>query len=164
MKVGTRCIVITVIFGYAAPAAAQQLDPVGLCYRFDRAWFEWFYWDAASESLHADSADTLLLAADEHEGALALRPGRARRIRPIGLDTLRDLAADWLAYSYWQPTAADTIEVAWWEGFQGPLFRLHVAGDTLRGTVVYATDEVIEGAEPPGPVPALARRVPCPER
>jgi hypothetical protein len=69
----------------------------------------------------------------------------------------------WLERSYWIPRGGDSITVAWREGHYGPVFRMQVAGDTLRGIVAHTTDAYIEGRGRPRPQPAHAVRVSCPD-
>jgi hypothetical protein len=72
-------------------------------------------------------------------------------------------------WGYWRPLPGDSIEVSWFSGFHGPLFRLAVRGDTLRGMVVHRTDILARDSvtgipSQPAPVPAIAWRVACARR
>jgi predicted peptidase len=86
----------------------------------------------------------------------------AWRLVPATLQPTRLLVGRWLENSYWRSLPGDSIQAIWREGFYGPIFRMHVDGDTLRGTVLQTTDVFIEGRPRPQPQPVTAVRVRCP--
>ena len=61
-------------------------------------------------------------------------------------------------FSGWKYVAGDSVEVAWRNGFYGPVFRGEMRGDSLLGYVRHTTDD---GLEPPAEQ-TRALRVTCP--
>ena len=145
----------------AGEASSQEPDVGGRCYEFDRPYFSWSYGGRES-GVQKDSADTLLLDSARHAGPAFLRPEVAWQVRPTTLGEHNRPGAPWLERSYWIPMDGDSIRVVWREGHYGPVFRLEVIEDTLRGVVVQTTDAYIEGRPRPQPQRASAVRVPCP--
>ena len=59
----------------------------------------------------------------------------------------------------WRPLAGDSVEVSWWDGYNGPIMRLRRDGQQLRGRVQHGT-HVSDAPGARGTV--TATRVPCP--
>jgi hypothetical protein len=71
-------------------------------------------------------------------------------------------------FAFWERVGPDSVQVAWSTGFWGTVLRMHVDGDTLRGTVSSWTDVLYVNADG-SPLPAVhaeavAHRRHCPDR
>jgi hypothetical protein len=86
-------------------------------------------------------------------------PPDARALVPPTMQVDSATARRWLRSSYWREVVADSLEIVWRNGLYGPVFRMLVRGDSLRGRVRFTTD--IVGGEPP-PQDAAAMQVSCP--
>jgi hypothetical protein len=147
----------------AAVAEAQTIASVAGCYRFDRHYFGFITsYDQNTGRYTADSTavmrlfpgrDTLHADTLTHGGGLRVMP------IPFGADTAT--RRRWHNLSSWQLTPSGDINISWFSGFFGPLFRFKATGDTLRGTVLHRTDVIVAG-QSPVPVSASAVRTLCP--
>jgi hypothetical protein len=114
-----------------------------------------------------------------------LRPGRDARLERVPADTpatphrlvpvftlpevTRHDAAGRVPYQrwgYWRPLPSDSMELSWYDGFHGPLFRVAIRGDSLLGTVMHRSDvmrrdSVTGRIVRPPLLPARAVRVAC---
>lgn len=155
-------LLATVLLGQAcasAPAAPPARDPAG-CYRFDSAYFPVIGRHPQTGALVSlRTADLALLPASPPPDA-APHPQAPYAVRPIPFTVDTFTARRWAARSGWTPMGPDSVQVTWRNGLFGPVFRLAVRGDSLRGTVVHTTDVV---GPPVRRGAAAAIRVSCPD-
>jgi hypothetical protein len=142
----------------AGAATAQDTTALSGCYRFDRAYFAWVGRAPGGSAVVTDSTRVLRLSARASVRRLP-RGGPLLEVQPIPFVADSFTTHRWLDPSHWSFAAPDTVNVVWSNGLYGPVFRLAVAGDTLRGQVRFTTDVV--GGEPP-PERAWAVRAACP--
>ena len=153
-------IVIALGTVLSANTQAQTKSAVGGCYRFDRAYFGWVGRPPGGGNVVIDSARLIRLDSTSHPRPHGTWPPvDARVVRVPSMLVGPSTTSEWLNMSFWRVTPPDGVELQWRNGLYGPVFRLVVAGDSLRGQVRFTTDVV--GAEPP-PARAVAVRVPCP--
>lgn len=141
----------------AQTADAQDTSAVVGCYQFDRAYFGWVGRRPNERAVVRDSAQVLRLTRESTDHVLVR--GRVMDVLPIPFAADSATARRWLRPSHWGFVDRRTINVVWRNGLYGPVFRLSLEGDTLRGQVRFTTDVV--GAEPP-PERAWAVRIACP--
>ena len=65
----------------------------------------------------------------------------------------------WLGMSFWRPLSADSVEIHWRNGLYGPVMRLSIRGDSLRGRTLFTTDVI---GDDPLWEPAVGVRIGCP--
>ena len=153
-----RPIILAAIIGPAwRSSRAQDARTVSGCYRFDRAYFSWVGRRPAGRAVVRDSTAIVRLS-DTTALRHVLVSGRVLDLEPLPFIADSSTRQEWLAPSHWRLDAG-VADVVWRNGLYGPVFRLSVHGDTLRGTVRFTTD--VAGAEPPSQ-PAWAVRLPCP--
>jgi hypothetical protein len=139
-------------------AAAQDTTALSGCYRFDRAYFKWVGRAPGKSAVVRDSTRDLRLFGRSGMTHWLVN-GPALDVQPIPFVADSFTTLRWLGPSHWSISAPYTVNIVWRNGLYGPVFRLAVAGDTLRGQVRFTTD--VDGAEPP-PEQAWAVRVACP--
>lgn len=142
----------------AASAQAQDTAAVSGCYSFDRAYFQWVGRRPGESAVVTDSTSVIRLSSGSEIKHQLVR-GPVLDVFPIPFAADSRTVERWLSPSNWTFENANTVNVVWRNGLYGPVFRLNVRGDTLRGQVRFTTD--VAGAEPP-PEPALALKVACP--
>jgi hypothetical protein len=137
--------------------AAQNVRAISGCYRFDRPWFSWVGRRPGDSTVVNDSTAVVRLS-----GTTALNhqliTGPVLDLQPLPFRADSVTRHDWLLPSGWKLDRG-FVAVVWRNGRYGPVFRLGIRGDTLRGTVRFTTD--VAGAERP-PQPASAVRISCP--
>lgn len=138
--------------------SAQDARAVSGCYRFDRAYFSWVGRRPAARAVVQDSTAIVRLS-DTTALRHVLVSGRVLDLEPLPFVADSSTRRAWLGPSHWRLDAG-VADVVWRNGLYGPVFRLSVHDDTLRGTVRFTTD--VAGAEPT-PQPAWAVRIPCPQ-
>jgi hypothetical protein len=143
----------------AGELAAQDTARVSGCYRFDRAYFKWVGRRPGDATVIRDSADVLRLSPQGLVRHRLLDRSSMLDVHPIPFDADSLTAYRWLGVSHWTFVDSSTLNIAWRNGFYGPVFRLVVSGDSLHGRVRFTTD--IAGAEPASE-PASAMRIECP--
>ena len=141
------------------PAHAQLPTETPQCYQFDRQYFHWVGRRPGGGPLF-DSTSVVMLSPESHLPHLLISSERrARVLVPPTMRADSSTMRSWLGPSHWRSVLPDSVEIVWRNGFYGPVFRMQVRADTLRGRVRFTTDVV--GAEPP-PEDAAAVRILCP--
>jgi hypothetical protein len=95
------------------------------CFRFDQPYF---------------TGDSVLVFFSERSRSHFLQDSLRYVVRPM---TVKLDSTQWTQrqeFSDWRPEGDDKVVVAWRDGFSGPVFRLSIRGDTLRGHVRQTTD------------------------
>ncbi len=157
---GRSSIVLGGLLTLAGALNAQE-EATARCYLFHRHYFWWVGRPPSGGPVFHDSTALILLSPDQRPPDRFLRgPSDARGLVPPAMRIDSNAARRWLRSSYWRPISADSLEVVWRNGLAGPVFRLVVRADSLRGRVRFTTDVV--GAEKP-PEPATAMHVDCPD-
>jgi hypothetical protein len=150
---------LVVLFLVAGPCAeAQDTTVLAGCYRFDRAYFGWVGRRPGELAVISDSTRVLRLV-DGSTIAHQLVRGPVLDVVPVPFLADSLTKRRWLRPSHWTILEKTVLNVVWRNGLYGPVFRLTVAGDTLRGQVRFTTD--VAGGEPP-PERAWAVRIGCP--
>jgi hypothetical protein len=156
MRIVTRTLLLLLLV--AGSSRAQDTSAAAGCYRFDRAYFSWVGRRPNDRAVVQDSVRVLRLMRESTADHVFVR-GRVMDVLPIPFAADSDTARRWLRPSHWGFVDARTINVVWRNGLYGPVFKLMISGDTLRGQVRFTTD--VAGAEPP-PESAWAVRIACP--
>ena len=152
-------VILIPILAFRVHAATQGGAAISGCYRFDRPYFNWFNLGAANPRRGATDSSAIVRLSSRAESRFR-HPGLPGfDIQPMPFTEDSTTARRWLQFSHWTAVDSNTVEIVWRNGLYGPVFRLVVRGDTLRGQVRFTTDVV--GAEPP-PEPAMGVRMPCP--
>ena len=162
----TCCLVVILVAAGMVPGQ-EALRAAG-CYRFDRAYFDQLGVLPDSTGTQPDTIAVVQLdtaMTNPYETRLRLIPRftLAEAPRRDAQGRLRSLGRS----GYWRSLGRDSVEISWFSGFHGPLFRMEVRGDSLTGTVVMRTDilsrdPVTGRPAPPPEEPASAIRVLCP--
>jgi hypothetical protein len=142
------------------PAMGQSSADLAGCYQFDRAYFSWVGRRSERSIVVRDSTRFVRLREQAHPGASAMRITGALQLEPIPFETDDFTRDQWLGFSHWRLLSSDSVTVVWRNGLYGPVFRMAVRGDTLRGQVRFTTDVI--GAEPQSQA-AWAVRTECPD-
>jgi hypothetical protein len=142
-----------------AHLSGQQGRSLG-CLRFDRAYFQWAGRPVAGGDFVIDSSRIIRLDTMPHRiGFPGEIPPNARVVAVPTMKVDSDATARWQMASFWRTIATDSIELQWHNGLFGPVLRLEVRGDSVRGRVRFLTDRV--GVEP-RVEPATGSRIACP--
>lgn len=152
-------LIVVALAGAPSLLPAQTPVLAGECFRFDRHYFRWPARRSQSGGLVRDSTNLIRLLSDTYAGPLYPGVAGARKVTPVPFGADSGAAGRWLARSYWYSSGADSVGIAWRNGFSGPVFRMHVRGDTLRGLVTFTTD--VKGL-PERVEDAIATRILCP--
>lgn len=155
-----RGVLLVASLALASPLAAQRPADIAGCFRFDSAYFPVIGLQAVTNrviSMQADVLELLLEAPPPDIGNR--RSSTPYAIRPAGFSTVDTMTyRRWMSSSGWEPLGTDSIEVRWYNGLFGPVMRLAVGRDTLRGTGRHLTDV---RPSPESRFSVVAVRVPC---
>lgn len=154
-------LILVLSAAITASAHAQAAAARAGCYRFDRSYFGWVGRPLTGGGTLIDSASVIRLDSAAHPqspGNWVPPDARAVAVPAMSVDSFT--VRLWLGVSFWRAVSSDEIEIQWRNGLYGPVFRLAVRGDSLKGSVRFTTD--VAGAEPPLER-ASATRVACPK-
>jgi hypothetical protein len=149
------------LVGCANRTVAPRAPVRGLagCWRFDREYFSVIgRHPATGAPVSVRTADLELLAEAPPPDVFPHDQSKSA-VRPIPfvVDTMTHRR--WMARSGWDMLGADSVTVSWYNGLYGPIFRLAVTGDSMRGVTRHLSDVV---GTPVKWNPAGAVRIDCP--
>jgi hypothetical protein len=107
------------------------------CYRFDRPYF---VARAAGKTLFTRDSSAVLRFTNDTLRDEDAKNGPHFEVWPIGFAVDSAEQVDRRRFSHWRPVGDRDVVVAWRDGFHGPVFRLAIRGDTLRGKMRQTTD------------------------
>lgn len=153
-------LAVAIVCALVAPAAAAQALGAS-CFRFDKPYFTAVTRTPAHEVVTRRTA-TLQLLPDSAPRFYSAGRFQLLAVLPVPFEVDSFTFRRWTGMSGWRPLPADSVQIEWRNGLYGPVFRLHVEGDSLVGTVVQTTDAFGDGKpRDGGPYPARAYRVTC---
>ena len=138
------------------PLAGQAAPAPDGCYLFPRSTGGLFFWwtrEPWARMLSDHRSELVEFTQTQLDsGSFQLRtPGMRDTV------ALREFAG-----SAWRRTTADSVALAWGDGFSGVALRLQIRGDSLVGTVTGFTDVWLEGQPAVTPRPVTGTKVACP--
>jgi len=165
MRTGLLVVAIAVCSTACSPPPGTPSGPspvrtIAGCYRFDTAEFPVIGRDTSTRAVVSFSTSELELLEPSPPPDVVPHAQLPHAVRPIPFGVDPFTVRRWSALSGWRFLSADSVEVTWRNGLFGPVLRLAVRGDSLRGTFEETTDVA---GRPPRRRSASAVRIPCPD-
>jgi hypothetical protein len=107
------------------------------CYRFDRPYF---VARVAGRTRFTRDSTAVLRFTGDTLGDEQANNGPRFEVWPVGLSVDSVERARRQRFSHWRAVGDKEVVVAWRDGFHGPVFRLTIDDDTLRGKMRQTTD------------------------